>query len=151
MSQIDENYGDADNVTPIDAAKGKPAADGSDLPFIRFSGGWVYLKTCKTDKKGETYYSLQAVCKSHLRVIGTGWVDGEAFRVLELGKDKRRVMMPTRLIGSRDGWAFLQGHNVQVTPVPELRRWLHEYLMSETAYDLHGSPCGVLPEWDVAD
>ncbi|HGW4195789.1 TPA: DUF927 domain-containing protein [Escherichia coli] len=152
MSNHEKNSGAvADNVTPIDAAKGKPAADGSDLPFIRFSGGWVYLKTCKTDKKGETYYSLQAVCKSHLRVIGTGWVDGEAFRVLELGKDKRRVMMPTRLIGSRDGWAFLQGHNVQVTPVPELRRWLHEYLMSETAYDLHGSPCGVLPEWDVAD
>ena len=53
MSQIDENSGTAaDNVTPIDAAKGKPAADGSDLPFIRFSGGWVYLKTCMTDKKG---------------------------------------------------------------------------------------------------
>ncbi len=152
LSNHEENSGaSVATVTPIAAAKGKPAADGSDLPFIRFSGGWVYLRTCKTDKNGEITYSLQPVCKSHLRVIGTGWVDGEAFRVLELGKDKRRIMMPTRLIGFGDGWSLLQGHDVQVVPDRVPKRWLHEYLMSDRAYDQQGNECGVLPEWVVAD
>ncbi|EDX7654142.1 TPA: DUF927 domain-containing protein [Escherichia coli] len=152
MSKIDDNSGAvADNVTPIAAAKGKPAADGSDLPFIRFSGGMVYLKTCKTDRKGETSYSLQVVCESHLRVVGTGGGDGDAFRVLELGKGKRLVKMPTRLIGFSDGWSFLQGHDVQLTQTSEAKRWLAQYLLSDRAYDQHGNPCGDLPKWVVAD
>lgn len=152
MSQIDENSGaSVATVTPIAAAKGKPAADGSDLPFIRFSGGMVYLKTTKLDKDGNESHSMLVVCKSHLRVVGTGWHRGEAFRVLELGKEKRRVKMPTSLIGDRKGWAFLQGHDVQLTQTSEAKRWLGEYLLSDRAYDQHGKECGVLPVWVVAD